>query len=129
MSKTQFRDLTTAEHFPQAFQQDLIKKQSEHFVTNALAGGSIESGYKNMPVDFPSTPSNSPLIVNDKAPQKHIGAYLKNHWRPLLVVIIIASVGTYVYLKSKEKKEKKTNGNPSPKMLYYNYPKKIKVTQ
>ena len=37
MSDIPFRNLTTAELFPQAFQQDLIKKQSEHFVSNALA--------------------------------------------------------------------------------------------
>jgi hypothetical protein len=117
MTKIQFRDLTTAEHFPQAFQQDLIKKQSEHFVSNALADGSIESGYKNMPLDFPSTPSNSPLIVSSKAPEKYIGTYLKNNWRSLLIVLIFGSVATYVYLKSKEKK---TNGIQLSKISNYN---------
>jgi len=64
------RALTINETFPIAHQQDLINKQSEHFVINVLAGVSIDSGYKNMPSDFPSTPSNSPLIVSSKAPQK-----------------------------------------------------------
>jgi hypothetical protein len=108
MSDTQFRNLTTEELFPQAFQQDLIKKQSEYFVSNALAQGSVESGYNNMPSGFPSAPSNSPLIVNSKPPQKYIGNYLKNNWRPLLVVLMLGSVATYVYLKSKEEKGKKT---------------------
>ena len=37
MTDLPFRNLTTAELFPQAFQQDLIKKQSENFVSNELA--------------------------------------------------------------------------------------------
>ncbi len=108
MSDIQFRNLSTEELFPQAFQQDLIKKQSEYFVCNALAQGSVESGYNNMPSGFPSAPSNSPLIVNSKPPQKYIGTYLKNNWRPLLFVLIVGGVATYVYLKSKEEKGKKT---------------------
>jgi hypothetical protein len=118
------RELTINEIFPIAHQQDLIKKQSEYFVSNALADGSIESGYKNMPICLPSSPSNSPLIEGSNAPQKYIGTYLKNNWRPLLIVLIIGSVATYVYLKSKEKKEKKSGGTQYPKILNYNYPKK-----
>ena len=108
MSDIPFRNLTTAELFPQAFQQDLIKKQSEYFVSKALAGGSIESGYEYMPLGFPSAPSNSPLRVSSKPPQKYFGTYLKYNWRPLLFVLIVGGVATYVYLKSREKKEKKT---------------------
>ncbi len=108
MTDLPFRNLTTAELFPQAFQQDLIKKQSEHFVSNALAEGSIESGYKNIPLGFPSAPSNSPLMVSSEPPKKLIGNYLKYNWRPLLFVLIVGGVATYVYLKSKEEKGKKT---------------------
>lgn len=124
MTDLPFRNLTTAELFPQAFQQDLIKKQSEHFVSNALAEGSVESGYKNMPLGFPSASSDSPLVVSSKPPQKYIGTYLKNNWRPLLFVLIVGGVATYVYLKSREKKEKKRDLNQLPKMLYYKSPKK-----
>lgn len=120
----QFRDLTTAESFPLAYGQDLLKNQSEHFVSNALSEGNLESGYKNMPSNFPSAPENSPLIVNLIPPQLLIGTYLKHHWRPLLIVLIVGSVVTYVYLKSKEKKEKKSDGTKIPKNLYYNLPKK-----
>jgi hypothetical protein len=124
MNKMQFRDLTTAESFPLAYGQDLLKKQSEHFVSNALSEGNFESGYKNIPSNFPSSPDNSPLIVNSKPPQLLIGTYLKHHWRPLLIVLIVGGIATYVYLKSKEKKKKKSDGNKIPKNLYYNLPKK-----
>lgn len=118
------RELTTEEQFPLAFRQDLIKEQSEHFVSKALAGGSIESGYENMPLEFPSAPSNSTLRVSSKPPQKYIGTYLKNNWRPLLVVLIVGGVATYIYLKSKEEKEKRSDANQPSKMRYYNSPKK-----
>lgn len=114
MTKMKFRDLTTVEQFPQAFRKDLLKKQSEHFVSNALADGSFENGYKNMPFDFPSVPSISPLIVNSKPPQKYIGTYIKNHWKPLLFVLLVGGVVTYVCLKSKEKKSKKSDGTKNP---------------
>ena len=124
MTDMPFRNLTTAELFPQAFQQDLIKKQSEYFVSNALAEGSIESGYKNIPLGFPSAPSNAPLMVSSEPPKKLIENYLKYNWRPLLFVLIVGGVATYVYLKSREKKEKKRDLNQLPKMLYYKSPKK-----
>ena len=91
MNQMQFRDLTTAESFPIAYGKDLLKKQSEHFVSNALSEGNFESGYKNMPSNFPSAPENSPLIVNSKSPQLFIGTYLKHHWRQLLIVLIVGS--------------------------------------
>jgi hypothetical protein len=111
----QFRDLTIAESFPLAYGQDLLKKQSEHFVSNALSEGNFENGYKNMPSNLPSTPENSPIIVNSKPPQLLIGTYLKHHWRTLLIVLIVGSVATFVYLKSKEKKSDRTK---IPKNLY-----------
>jgi hypothetical protein len=118
------RKPTLEELFSVAHKQDLIKKQSEHFVSNALSEGNFESGYKNMPSNFPSSPDNFPLIVNSKTPQLLIGTYLKHHWRPLLIVLIVGGIATYVYLKSKEKKKKKSDGNKIPKHLYYNLPKK-----
>jgi hypothetical protein len=118
------RDMTTAELFPLAFQQDILKKQSEHFVSNALSDGNFESGYKNMPSDFSSVPENLPIILHSKPPQFLIGTYLKQHWRPLLVFFIIGGISTYVYLKSKEKKKKKSVETKNPKKTYYNLPKK-----
>jgi hypothetical protein len=118
------RKLTLAEIYPLAYQQDLLKKQSEHYINKAITNGSIESGYENMPIDFPSATENLPLIVNSKPPQLLIGTYLKHHWKPLLIVLIVGGVATYVYLKSKERKEKKMAGSQIPKILYYNLPKK-----
>lgn len=124
MKQMQFRDLTSAESFPLAYRQDILKKQSEHFVSKIISDGNFESGYENMPVDFPQTPDNIPLIVNTKPPQLLIGTYLKHHWKPLLIVLIFGGVATYVYLKSKEKKKKKLAGSQIPKILNYNLPKK-----
>ena len=118
------RKLTLAEIYPLAYQQDLLKKQSEHYINKAITNGSIESGYENMPIDFPSATENLPLIVNSKPPQLLIGTYLKHHWKPLLIVLIVGGVASYVYLKSKERKEKKMAGSQIPKILYYNLPKK-----
>jgi hypothetical protein len=123
MTKMKFRDLTTVEQFPQAFRKDLLKIQSEHFVSNALADGSIENGYKNMPFDFPSLPSNSPLIVNSEPPKKYIITYIKNNWRPLLIMLVVGGGLAYVYVKSKEKNSKKSDGSKNPKPVYYNLPK------
>ena len=124
MIQIQSHKPTTAELFPFAYQQDLLKKQSEHFVSSALSNGNFESGYKNMPIEFISAQDNLPLIVNSKPPQLLIGNYLKHHWKPLLVVLIVGGVATYLCIKSKEKKEKKMAGSQIPKILYYNLPKK-----
>ena len=124
MIQIQSHKPTTAELFPYAYQQDLLKKQSEHFVSKSITNGNFESGYENIPFDFPSAQENLPLIVNSKPPQLLIGTYLKHHWRPLLIVLIVGSVATYVYFKSKEKKEKKLERNQIPKNLFYNLHKK-----
>lgn len=102
----QFRDLTTAESFPLAYGQDLLKNQSEHFVNNTLSEGNFEGGYNNMPSNFPSRTDNSPLVLNSKSPQLLIVTYLKHHWRPLLGVLIIGGLVTYAYLESKKKRKK-----------------------
>jgi hypothetical protein len=124
MIQIQSHKPTTAELFPFAYQQDLLKKQSEHFVSNVISDSNIESGFKNMPIDFPSAPAKLPLIVDSKPPQLLIGTYLKRHWRPLLFVLIVGGVATYVYLKSKEGKVKKLAESQIPRTIYYNLPKK-----
>ncbi len=124
MIQLQSHQPTTAELFPFAYQQDLLKKQSEHFVNKIITTGNFESGYENMPVDFPSAPENSPIILNSKPPQLLVGTYLKNNWRPLLAVGIIFLVSATMYHKLKREKEKKIAGNQIPKNLYYKIPKK-----
>ena len=118
------RDMTTAELFPLAYQQDLLKTQSEHFVNNALSDCNLESGYKKMPNDFTLTPENSPLIVNSKPPSKYIGTYLKNNWKPLLIMGIVGVSLAYAYYTLKEKKSKKSGGTKIPKTIYYSLPRK-----
>ncbi len=124
MKQMQFRDLTSAESFPLAYGQDLLKKQSEHYVNRIISDGNFESGYKNMPVNFPQTPDNIPLIVNTKPPQFFIITYLENNWKPMLVFGALVAVSVTVYHKFKQKKEKKSNGIIIPKKVYYNLPKK-----
>ncbi len=124
MKQMQFRDLTSAESFPLAYGQDLLKKQSEHFVNKIISYGNFESGYENMPVNFPQTLDNIPLIVNTKPPQFFIKTYLKNNWKPMLVFGAVIAVSVTAYHLLKQKKEKKSNETKIPKTIYYNLPKK-----
>jgi len=124
MIQIQSHKPTTAELFPFAYQQDLLKKQSEHFVSNVISDGNIESGFKNMPIDFPSAPTNLPLIVDSKPPQLLVGTYLKNNWKPFLVFGIVVAISITAYFKLKEKKEKKSVETKNPKTIKYNLPKK-----
>jgi hypothetical protein len=117
------RKPTFEELFPVAHQKDLLKKQSEHFVNKIITNGNFGSGYENMPVEFPQTPYNIPLIIDTKPPQFFIVTYLKNNWKPLLAVGIIVAVSATIYHKLNRKKEKKLERNQIPKNLYYNLPK------
>lgn len=67
------RDLTIEESFSIAFQQDLLKKQSEHFVNNSIANGTIEGGYKNIPTELLPNNIKAPLVINSKPPNLLIG--------------------------------------------------------
>jgi hypothetical protein len=118
------RDLTTAESFPLAYQQDLLKKQSEYFVNKIITNGNLESGYENIPVDFPQASNNIPLIIDTKPPQFFIFTYLKNNWKPMLVFGAVVAVSVTAYHLLKQKKEKKSNETKNPKTIYYNLPKK-----
>lgn len=57
-----------------------------------------------MPIDFPQPSNKSPLIIDTKPPKYLIGTYLKYKWKPLLFVLIIGGLATYVYFKSKYRK-------------------------
>lgn len=89
------RNLTMEESFPHAYQQDLIKKQSEHFVNKSIAYGSIEKGYENLPTKLNSD-NNLPLLINSNPPKLLIGTYVKNHWRVILASIVVGGVIWYV---------------------------------
>lgn len=107
MIKIQNRVPTTAELFPIAYQQDLMKKQAAHFVDKIISNGNVASGYENMPLEFPETVDNSPLIINTKPPQLFIIGYLKNNWKPLLLVGVSVAVLVSIYHNAKKRKEKK----------------------
>ena len=124
MTMTTYRKLTLAEIYPLAHQQDLLKKQSEHFVNKIITDGNFESGYENMPVEFPQTPDNKPLIINTKPPQLFITTYVKNNWKPLLVVALAVAAAVTAYHKLKQIKEKKLAGSQIPKTFYYSLQKK-----
>lgn len=104
---TTYRKLTLAEIYPLAHQQDLLKKQSEHFVNKIITTGNFESGYENMPIDFPQPSKSIPLIIDTKPPQLFIVSYLKNHWKPLLFVGVSVALLVTVYHNSKQRKNKK----------------------
>lgn len=108
------RKPTFEELFPVAHQQDLMKKQAEHFVDKIITNGNVASGYENMPLEFPKVVDNSPLIINTKPPQLYIVSYLKNNWKPLLFVGVSVGVLVSVYYNVKQRKENKKRLNKTP---------------
>jgi hypothetical protein len=104
---TTYRKLTLAELYPIAHQQDLMKKQASHFVDKIISNGNVASGYENMPFEFPEVDDNSSLIINTKPPKTYIVSYLKNNWKPLLLVGIGVGVLVTIYHHSKQRKENK----------------------
>lgn len=103
MTKMKLRDLTTEELFPMAFQQDLLKKQSEHFLNNSIANGTIEGGYKNIPTELLPTDIKASLVINSKPPNLLIGTYVKNHWRVILSSILFGCAVWYVIERQNKK--------------------------
>ena len=89
------RNLTMQESFPLAYQQDLLKKQSEHFVNKSIAHGAFERGYENLPTELNSD-TNLTLSINSNPPRLLIGTYVKNHWRVILASIVVGGVIWYV---------------------------------
>ena len=89
-----FRPLSMEESFPLAFQKSLYKAQSEHFVNNALAKGAVEKGYENFPLQI-SPESELPLLIEANPPQFLIGTYIKNHWRVILVSLVVGGLIWY----------------------------------
>ena len=114
MTMTTYRKLTLAEIYPLAHKQDLLIKQSEHFVNKIITNCNLESGYENMPFKFPEPMDNSPLIINTKPPQLYIVSYLKNNWKPLLLVSVSVGVLVSVYYNVKQRKENKKRLNKTP---------------
>ena len=115
MIKIQNRVPTTSELFPIAYQQDLMKKQAEHFVDKIITNGNVASGYENIPLKFSEAVDNSPLIINTKPPQFYIIGYLKNNWKPLLLVGVSVAVLVTIYHNAKQRKENKKFLNKASK--------------
>jgi hypothetical protein len=111
---TTYRKLTLAELYPIAYQQDLIKKQAEHFVNKTITNGNVASGYENMPFEFPEAMDNLPQLMNHKPPQFLVVNYLKNNWKPLLLVGVSVAVLVSVYHNVKQRKENKKRLNKTP---------------
>lgn len=92
-----------------------MKKQAEHFVDKIITKGNVASGYENMPLEFPETVDNSPLIINTKPPKLFIIGYLKNNWKPLLLVGVSVAVLVTIYHNTKQRKENKNRFIKTPK--------------
>jgi hypothetical protein len=101
------RDLTIAETYPLAFKQDLLKKQSEHFVNKSIAHGAIEKGYENLPTELHSD-NNLSLSFDSSPPRLLIGTYLKNNCWIILSSIALGGVIWY-FIENQNKKSKKTD--------------------
>jgi hypothetical protein len=122
-----YSKLTIAEIYPMAYEQDLLKKQSEHFIDKIIINGNFENGYDNIPVELTNIEDKLPLIVTNKPPQLLIFNYLKNNWKPLLIVGIGAALLVSAYYKTKQRKEKKPLRKPKPKNIILQSNKKINV--
>ena len=107
MIQIKHRAPTTAELYPNAYHQDLTKKQAEHFVNKIITKGNIASGYENMLVEFPEAVDNSPLFINTKSPQLYIFSYLKNNWKPLVVVGVGVALIVSIHYNFKQRQDKK----------------------
>ncbi len=107
-----FRKLALGESFPIAYQKGLQKIQSEHFVNNALANGTIEKGYEKFPVRI-NLENDLPLILESNPPQFLIGTYIKNHWRVILASLAVGGIIWYgidsQLTRTKQKKKLKIN--------------------
>lgn len=89
-----YRTLTLEESFPIAYKKGLQKIQSEHFVNRAIASGAVEKGYENFPLEI-RTENNLPLTIEANPPQFLIGTYIKNHWRVILVSLVLGGLIWY----------------------------------
>ena len=90
----EFRKLTLEESFPIAYKKGLQRIQSEHFVNSAIASGAVEKGYENFPMEI-RIENNLPLNIEANPPQFLIGTYIKNHWRVILVSLVVGGLIWY----------------------------------
>lgn len=103
------RDLTAEELFPLAYQQDLLKKQSEHFFNNGIMTGTIKKGYEDFPLQI--IPENQEAFLkHTNPPYNLIGTYLKNNWRVILTSLVIGGIIWYtIDTNIKKNKQKLKN--------------------
>lgn len=101
------RDLTTAELFPLAYQQDLLNHQSEHFTNQTISKMSISGGYENMPTNFMEVQGEPPVVIHPNSPTKLVGNYFNNNWKPLLTMLVVGGILAYVLIHSNNNKKSK----------------------
>jgi hypothetical protein len=96
----ELRDLTINEIFPLAYQQDLLKKQSEHFTNQSISKMSIADGYQNLPTKLLDKQGNNLSIIQPNPPGRLFGNYIKNNWKPLLLVFVAGGILIYTVIES-----------------------------
>lgn len=101
------RDLTTAELFPLAYQQDLLNHQSEHFTNQVISKMSISSGYENMPTNFKEIDGEPPVVMFPNTPTKLVGNYFNNNWKPILTMLVVGGILAYVLFQTNNNKKSK----------------------
>jgi hypothetical protein len=102
------RKPTFEELFPVAHQQDLLKKQSAHFTNQSISKMSIENGYENLPTKLFNEQGNHKIAIQPNSPTKLFNNYVKNNWKPLLLMVVLGGVLTYALIHtSNNKKHKK----------------------
>lgn len=101
------RKPTFEELFPVAHQQDLLKKQSAHFTNQTISKMSISGGYENMPTNLMEVRGEPPVVINPNSPTKLVSNYFKNNWKPLLTMLVIGGVLTFVLIHTNNNKKSK----------------------
>jgi hypothetical protein len=102
------RKPTFEELFPVAHQQDLLKKQSAHFTNQSISKMSFEGGYENLPTKLLNEQVNHKIVIQPNSPTKLFNNYVKNNWKPLLLMVVLGGVLTYALIHtSNNKKHKK----------------------
>lgn len=101
------RKPTFAELFPVAHQQDLLKKQSTHFTNQSISKMSLEGGYENFPTKLFNEQVNHDIPTQPNSPTKLFDNYVKNNWKPLLLMIVLGGVLTYALIQTNNNKKQK----------------------
>lgn len=101
-----FRPLTIAESYPLAFKQDLLKKQSEHFINKSMTYRAIEKRLENLPTEL-NLDTDLSLSFDSNPSQLLFKTYIKNNWRVIIISMLLGGVLWHITQNHTKKSRKK----------------------